>query len=322
MKQNIVLGTSFSPEYCEYLGSKNPLEILRIVDGRLKIKDVRLGLRWNRVEREGKISLDYYDRYIGYLLKNDFKVSLNIGPIKVFRWPEEHIPKYLEQCKVSVVSPESELAKYSYEYLHKLLKVLENEYGSKLDNVTFQLENESFNRFGHLKMIMSERYLVELFKILKEYFPSNMVMVDSAGRKDLYRVISLLKILIGKDIVKGEDFVIGLNYYFRLPNLFKREPLKELAPWYMSISKLHSLQNQLGFGLEISEGQFEPWGKKITPGNSLDDFKYLLEKCYTYFPEGYKYKLVRLWGIEEFGMRVINKQLSQEHKKILQEIIS
>ncbi|NLE31055.1 hypothetical protein GX618_02145, partial [Candidatus Dojkabacteria bacterium] len=121
MNNSIVLGTSFSPEYAKSLGCENPLKLLKIINKELGIKDIRLGLRWNVVERDKKISLDYYDKYLKYLFKNDCKVCLNIGPIKIFRWPEEHIPRQISVKKGEYITPDMDIAKYSYQYFEKLL---------------------------------------------------------------------------------------------------------------------------------------------------------------------------------------------------------
>ncbi len=320
MVNNIVLGTSFSPEYAKQKGSDNPLELLKIINKELGIKDIRLGLRWNVVEKDKKVSLKYYDKYLEYLFKNDCKVCLNIGPIKVFRWPEEHIPKHLKTEKEEVITPESEISEYSYEYLDKLLTLLKSEYRNKLDNVTFQLDNEGFYKFGKRGITMSNEYILDLLNILKKHFPNNRVMFNSAGRTNLKELMELFKTIIEKDMYKGSSLVLGYNYYFKLPNTLQKDSLTSIFPFSMSIKRLHKFQKEMGFGLEISEGQFEPWGKQKTPGNSYMDYEYLLKKCNRYFPKQYPYKLLRLWGTEELGLKIFSNKISEEHKRIISSI--
>lgn len=320
MLNDIVLGTSFSPEYAKQKGSDNPLELLKIINKELGIKDIRLGLRWNVVEENKKLSLSYYDKYLEYLFKNDCKVCLNIGPIKVFRWPEEHIPKDLITEKEEVITPQSEISKYSYEYLDRLLMLLKKEYGNRLDNVMFQLDNEGYYQFGERGLTMSKEYILDLVNILKKQFPSNRVMFNSAGRTNLKKLIELFKIIIKKNIYKGSSLVLGYNYYFKLPNLPQIDSLTSLFPLSMSIKRLHKFQKEMGFGLEISEGQFEPWGKQKTPGNSYKDYEYLLEKCNRYFPNEYPYKLLRLWGTEELALKIYSNKILDEHKRIISSI--
>lgn len=320
MRNNIVLGTSFSPEYAKSLGCDKPLELLEIINKELGIKDIRLGLRWNVVEKDKKISLDYYDKYLKYLFKNDCKVCLNIGPIKVFRWPEEHIPKGISIKKREYITLDMDIAKYSYEYLEKLLILLKKEYGKKLDNAMFQIENECFYRFGRLGLLMSQEYILGLLKILKRYFPNNRVMFDSAGRKNLKEIVHLFKNINDAKIYPYESLVLGFNYYFKLPKRPQRDPLKGLSFSSMSITKLHHYQKKLGFELEISEGQFEPWGKVVSPGNSYLDYEYLINKSIRYFPKEYQYKLIRLWGSERLALKILNRKVNEEHEKIIASI--
>ncbi|MDY0097187.1 MAG: hypothetical protein RBS01_02440 [Candidatus Dojkabacteria bacterium] len=320
LNNTIVLGTSFSPEYAKYIGSRDPLDLLKVINRDLGIDDIRLGLRWNVVQKDKEISLDFYDKYLEYLFKNNCKVCLNVGPIKVFRWPEDHIPKDIE-VKESIVTPDSDIAKYSYEYLDNLLTLLKQKYGNRLDDVMFQLENEAFFKFGRLRITMSKEYLLSLTEILRSHFPNNRVMFNSAGRKNLKSVVELFKDISDKGIYTPQSLVLGFNYYFKLPNIPTKDPITSFSLLSMSIKKLHRYQKEMGFGLEISEGQFEPWGKQKTPGNSYSDYEYLLEKCKRYFPNDYQYKLLRLWGTEELALKIFKDTLEDEHKRIIASIL-
>lgn len=320
MSRDIVLGGSFSPEYCKSIGEDIPLDLLKIVVEELNIRDIRLGLRWNVIEREKGISLDYYDKYLKYILKNRCKLTLNIGPIKVFRWPEEHIPKYYISKESDTVTSECDLGKNALEYLNKILTVLKKKYGKDLNDTVFQLDNEAFYRFGGHGITMSNGYVLDTVRVLKEYFPENRIMFSSAGRKNLRRVINIFDCIEKENIYKYESLILGFNYYFRLPNLPKVDPIKGFQPFRMSINRLKEIQRKNLFGLEISEGQFEPWGIADTPGNIYSEYLYLLDKCIEYFPDDYKYKLIRLWGVEELALRIKNKELNSEHTQIIKSI--
>lgn len=320
MSKNFVLGTSFSPEYASSIGSKNPLNILKTTINELNIKDIRLGLRWNRIEGNKGLSLEYYDKYISYLLKSKCKVTLNVGPIKVFRWPEEHIPTQFNDLNINTVKPDSDLGRYSLEYLEKLFQKIKKEYGKNMDDVVFQLDNEPFYRFGHFGITMSNEYVLNTVKILKEYFPSNLLMINTAGRRNLTRVIKVFELINNDGLFDYTSLILGFNYYFRLPNLPRRDPIKQFNPLYMGINRLKGIQEKKGFKLEISEAQFEPWGIANTPGNSYSDYVYLLDNCLELFPINYERKLIRLWGIEELVNKIHNKELSSEHKEIVKAI--
>ncbi len=325
--KNILFGTSFSPELTEEIYQQDPIHILKVIHRDLDITDIRFGLRWNKIEQNKQLSLSYYDKYIEYLLKNKVKLCLNVGPIKTFRWPEEHIPQYLVSKVEKNISPDSELAKYANEYLHKLLTILKKTYPEIGDSTSLQIENEGYNRFGHFKMRMTDEYLLEQIAVLKEYFPANKLMINSAGRQDLKKVIALFKSLTDQNVYKGNDLILGFNYYFKIPDVLKYvpfmnavDPIKFSFPFNMGIKRLHKYQKDMQFDMEISEGQFEPWHTETSPGNIYDDLEYLVEKCYRYFPEDFDKKLIRLWGTEKLAVRMKEKTVSEEHSKMVNRI--
>ncbi len=322
MNKEIIWGTSFSPEYSWYLGDKDPLETLRVIREDLNIQDFRLGLRWNTVEKNKKVSLGFYEKYLDYLLKSNCNICLNVGPIKVMRWPEEHIPEYIDVEERSVVKKDSELAKYAFEYFQKLLVLLKENYG-KEKNISFQIENECYNRFGHKGLLMSDGYLIEIAKILHGYFPERRLMMDSAARKDLRKLLHLFEIFVEKDLYKWEQLTVGINYYSMIPRDFpflrRKEALTFFYPWSMSLSHLKKLQTDFGFRLEISEAQFEPWGNRTLPGNSRKEFEYVVEHSLKIFPKSYMGKVIRLWGMEEFGLKMKQKRLTSEHMDIIRD---
>lgn len=322
MNKEIVWGTSFSPEYSQYLGDSNPLETLKIINKELGIQDFRLGLRWNVLQKNGKVSLKYYQKYIDYLLKSNCNVCLNVGPIKVMRWPEEHIPSYIEVEKRAVVKKDSEIAKYAIEYFTQLLELIKKEYGQGKNN-SFQIENECFNRFGHKRLLMSNEYLVEIAAILHEYFPKSKLMMDSSARKDLRKLMHLFDIFVDNKLFEWKQLTLGINYYSMIPEMkpfFKRiEALSFYLPWSMPLSTLKRYQEEKGFGLEISEAQFEPWGEMTLPGNSVEELRYVVKHGLKIFPDNYKKRVIRLWGMEEFGLKMKEKRLTSEHRDIIKE---
>jgi hypothetical protein len=317
----MVFGASFSPEYCEGIGIKDPLEVLKFVHKKLGIKDIRLGLRWNRIDNGNELSLDYYRRYLDYLFDNDINVCLNVGPIKVFRWPEEHIPVYLNSYVTKYIYDSSKLANKAKEYFANLVHILSEEYGSKMNDVCFQIENEAFNRFGHISTKMSPEYVFSLVSILFQRFPNARLMMDSAGRTNLRILVNLFERI--SSVYTPKSLTLGINYYFRLPQtlpFFKRiNPIKFSYPWDMSLKTVHKKGDEIGFNIEVSEGQFEPWGVQNTPGNSYEDFVYLVERSKEIISgDG----ILRLWGVEEFAQKFLEGNSNKEHEKILKMINS
>jgi len=51
--------------------------------------------------------------------------------------------------------------------------------------------------------------------------------------------------------------------------------------------------------------------------------KYVLEIVRVlkeYFPKDYRYKLIRLWGVEELALKMQNGEVNSEHKMIVEGI--
>lgn len=327
MNKHIVFATSFSPEYSKSIGDNNPLESLQVIHKDLHINDFRLGLRWNRVDFDNNLTLSNYDKYIQYCLKNNCKICLNVGPIKVMRWPEEHIPERINVDGIRVVKRDSELAKQSLEYFNKLLQLLKKTYGEDLSpqrGISFQIENEGYNRFGHKGIVMSQEYMVDVSNALHEQYPDNNLMIDSAGRNDLRKIVNLFKELIDMGIYSSDMLTLGVNYYFRFPikpNLLKRYSVWTFAkPFSLTLGQVHNYQRELGFGLEISEAQMEPWGTQTLPGNSYEEFEYLVENAIKLFPEEYPTRLIRLWGTEELALKIKTGNVTNEHLAIMGDI--
>ncbi len=324
MSENITLGCSFSPEYCEQIGIVDPLKSLKFIYSKLHIKDIRFGLRWNRVDDGNELSLSYYKKYLDYLLSKEINVCLNIGPIKVFRWPEDHIPSYLDDYATSNIDEYSEISKRSLIYLESLLDLLKEEYGKKLEKETFQIENEAFNRFGELKVKISPEHVYLAIKVLNEKFPNNRLMINSAGRTNLRAILNVFDRIHGEGMYDYKSLILGINYYYKLPHtqpFFNViDTMKISYPFDMSLKQLHRRCLKDGFHIEISEGQFEPWGSQKDPGNTFNDYKYLLEKSSEILNVNPKEKVLRLWGVEEFSQKFLKKEESDEHLGILRSI--
>lgn len=323
--KSIIFATSFSPECSESIKDENPLETLKIIREELNIQDFRLGLRWNVVEENKRYSLNKYQKYIDYLLKNNCNMCFNVGPIKVMRWPEEHIPEWVDVEGIDTVQKDSDLAKHAIEYFNNVLILLKKQYGKDIEHnpkISFQIENESYNRFGHKRIIMSDGYMLDVAKVLKEYFPQNNLMLDSSKRNDLRNIMHLFEILVEQGIYTWEQLVLGLNFYFRFPiKLLQRiNPWIFSKPFSMSLGELKRLQQKRGFNIEISEAQFEPWGWQKLPGNSYDDLEYVLKVAKKAFPDEYYPKIVRLWGTEELGLKIKKGKLNSEHRKIINKL--
>lgn len=260
------------------------------------------------------------------IFSKKINLCLNVGPIKVFRWPEVHIPVYLQQYYTSNIDGSTELSKRALGYIGSLLSLLQREYGKDLLNTTFQLENEAFNRFGHLRAKLSQEYVYSAISILKKEFPNSKLMLNSAGRTNLREILKLFDIITKKNLYTYDSLILGINYYFKIPHtqpfLKVLDPMKISYPFDMSVGDLSKEISKKGFNIEISEGQFEPWGEQNTPGNSFDDFRYLLEKSRQVLGLNDSKNILRLWGVEEFSARFLNGTANDQHQMIAKSIRS
>ncbi|MBD3280172.1 hypothetical protein GF389_01445 [Candidatus Dojkabacteria bacterium] len=336
MKENkgITIGTSFSPEELEHKGLSyfQAVEALEIVHKEFGIKDIRLGIRWNKaVEEDGDVDLEYYKPFLDYCLTHDVRLTLNVGPIKTFRWPEDHVPKFilnkLKQVprKGSSVDLNDELAEPALHYLEELLNELKATYSEKeLENIVMiQPENEAFNSFGVHKWTMSNEYMKQLVHVIWEFFLGIRILLSSSGCLDIPQCLSVAS---GKYEEHFGLFAFGVNYYYKTP--FNQS--LPFLNWYddiwrsrlngFSCKKNKQLAEAYGYKIEVTEAQLEGWGPKIKgPGRSVKEFKKMMRRIEKHIlpKEG---GLVRVWGIENFARDLINKNITPEQISLIKEM--
>ncbi|MBN1915686.1 hypothetical protein JW796_01665 [Candidatus Dojkabacteria bacterium] len=336
----IKFGCSFSPEQCNDLSctgeqKTHPIDILRYIHEELGIRDIRLGLRWNNIVstkmQKTYYSLKVYKKYLDYCFKNKMDICLNVGPIKVFRWPEEHVPDYIirelrnDSGKFSAIGLESEISKYAVSYLVNLLKLLKSEYSNKdLEKIKIiQPENEVFNPFGQYKWQIGEDYLAKIIDVINSYFPDVKILLSSNAYRNLAQIFRFYNNL-GNTF--RNRFVIGYNYYYKVPqkNFFILwiSTLLEKLIGPRGIRDLVSKSKGWEFDIEITEAQFEPWGEITSPGNNYNEFKWMVKELNSKFKNYNKPLLVRLWGVERFAKMALTGEFTKEHESIVQLIRS
>jgi hypothetical protein len=334
---DVYIGCSFAPEMWskEEIREGKALAGLKVVVEQLGIKDIRLGIRWSEVFIDEKIDLSFYKPFLKYCFKNKVNICLNLGPIKTFRWPEEHIPQQILDKlnsrikRYSKVDLNSEITTYAYEYLEQLIDKLKAEFTeNELENINIiQLENEGFNRMGTFKLRMSSTYFKKIILKANKSFPNSKILVNSPGRFNLKAIIRLFTALKKTYPHLTGKLLIGYDYYYRtefrdrfiLTKLL--DSLSFSLPWNISITKLLSLSNKHNFQTEITEAQFEPWGKYLGPGNSSKDFKFMLLRCIKILNLDLNdQNIIRLWGIENFVKKIQNGEITGEHEGMMELI--
>lgn len=326
----VELGCSFSPEQWtdSEISSGRALLALNIIINQLNIRQIRLGLRWDKiVDENGQLSLKYYKPFLDYCILNKVDICLNIGPIKTFRWPEQHVPnKVLNSLskipkKGAKIILSSELGIVASEYINSLGDLLKIDYGTYELNMikTIQIENEPYFKFGKYEWYSTDLYLYHLITNISQKFPNAGIMLNSAGRLNIQQILHMFQYLNNKQLNTYPQLTLGYDYYYKYPTFYNIPLLNILDniilsyPWNVSCLKLLNIVNTLKFNLEVTEAQMEPWGNVKSPGNSVIDLRFVLLRCIQNLQTDDSRLLIRLWGIERLANIIIDKTYSIDH---------
>lgn len=334
--ENLRLGCSFSPEHCEHLGFQRSeiLDALKVISKDFMMKEIRFGIRWDKaISAKGEADLSYYRPYLDYLLDQDISLCLNIGPVKTFRWPEEHVPKNVINklakvpSKKATIGVEDKIASPAYSYIDQLLNLLRNTYTTDQLSRTkiIQIENEAFHHFGKYRWTFSQGYLLGLIQKVSKEFPKTKFLFNSAGRLDLNNIVGLIKKAKKDSNLSEGKFVVGIDYYYKYPGKQKWPILRDLdnlqltVPWSKSTQWNISNSRKLKYDIEVTEAQFEPWGEHDSPGANLREFEFVLKRCRDKILDikTRQNSLIRLWGIELFTRSYLREELTQEQQNIV-----
>ena len=335
--QRLTLGASFAPEQWRWWtarGQDEALQALRLTVRELNIRQLRLGLRWNRsVNQQGEIDLQAYRPFLDYCASNDVDVCLNVGAIKTFRWPEDHVPRSLLEllpdlpAEGGTVLRGSPLAANALDYLERLFLRLHAAYGGPRSPIRMvQVENEPFYPLGRHRWRLSRQYLSDAALLTAEAFPEASILLTSAGRLNLDEVKDLFIGLLAADGRLAGRLVSGFDFHFKtplrdsFPVIRYFDQLAYAAPFATSCEDHIRDSRAIGFKIEVTEGQAEPYGHLTEPGNSAKDFRYLLLRCLNRVFDPREPALLRIWGIEELTKKMIRGDLTDEHHQIIELI--
>jgi len=324
--ESIEFGASFNPEHDSMLdNSVTPLQVLDFIINNLGVKKIRLAFRWNVIENNNKFSLSYHKEILDFCMKNNVELTLNLGPIKTMRWPEEHIPEDLKAFVnyKDIIELDSPIVKYALEHLRKLCEYIKLNYADKSQNIKIiQCNNEFQNRFGVYKFIVSPDFEVECINIAKSFFPNSKILLNSNGLLDVNPILKVIK------SIPNTNFIVGINYYYKvggqnkIPLYNKIDGLFLSKIPYFTPRKLRYLADKYKFETEVCEFQGESWLPDApTPGNSFKEFLFELFRVQIIKPKDQKKLLARYWGIEDIVSKVLSKKGTQENSWIL-ELIS
>lgn len=328
--KNVKIGCSFSPEHAEWLIAKikikkiTPLDLLKYIVEVLKIKHIRFGIRWNKIVKNGKFSFAYYKSFLDYLFLKKVKVCLNIGPIKTFRWPEDHVPIEIPLKKGESVVKNKVLSQKAIEYTNALLTHLKATYKSsqlKLIEI-IQPENEPFQKFGKNKIKIDKTYLCKITEIITSHFPRAAILLNSMGNWVIHKIINFFKEIRKRK--KNIRLILGYDYYYKSPETFASPILGKLdSPAHSDLLMWNTCRSNkknakhFNYDIEVTEAQLEPWGKYTSPGHSFVEFYKMLIRCIKKILLPEKLSLIRVWGIEHLALSSLISAASHDQKEIL-----
>lgn len=346
--QKIEFGCSFSPEEYHEISNDPDFsarevkdesqEALRIIVEDLGIKNVRLGIRWNEtVDYEGNFDFGFYKQYLDYCFQNNVSVCLNVGPIKTFRWPEDHVSKHVMSNpqnippEYSFIRPKTQLAQESEKYLDQLFEYFTTTYTPlELSNIQIiQPENEPFMSFGENKWLMHQSYIKSLTNKINQYFPKAAILLNSGGYSNLETIAETFEEI--RSEIPDIKLVSGFDYYYLLPSQPSIPFLGQLDQ--VALSKIlkgdictqnKQRSKEIGYDIEITEGQAEPWGEHKSPGNKAKEFRFMVLRTAENILDTRKSgnSTLRIWGIEKLVKKMVHRsELTQEHEKIIELIM-
>lgn len=334
--ERIEIGCSLSPEELVAKGfdTKDIIKIIDFIYDSLGIRDVRFGIRWSEaVNAKGEVDLSFYKPYLKHLLSGKFSICLNVGPIKTFRWPEQHVPQQILRSfkdlpdKGTCLEQKDPLIEYALDYLRNLVESLKQNFSAQeLNYVTcIQPENEPLKQFGEYGWLLNPEYLKNLILYFHKVFPNRSYMLSSSGCLQATKIQTIFSEIIRNVSTLFSQLVMGINYYYEFPGKSTLPVFKEFDDILFSQKKRNlckeniEFSESIGYKIEIAEAQMEGWGTNIqTPGNSIREFRYVILRCASHLLNLKQVmSIIRVWGIENLAVAWIRGNLNKDQKKII-----
>lgn len=322
--RKIRIGCSFSPEYFGAAADGGQpgsheiaMRVLRAAVEDVGMADIRLGLRWDNLAPDGVTITSFYKPYLDYCFNHPAvrSVALDIGPMKTFRWPEIHVPDTVLDSlrkvpkKTATITPEMEIARLSLAHAQRTVDYLGREYDG--EKPTFISVNEPFHGFGRFKWTMSEAYIEQLLDIVYDsgYFGDAGLLINSAQGIELNRIADFFETLVRKRPALKGRLTSGFDIYPFLPPVLDFPVVREVTAnvrrirrdWddQAAMNLRRARDPAVGYRIEITEAQAEPFGRQQTVGNSLPHYQHVLAQCIDRILDpAQDESVIRLFGIE------------------------
>jgi hypothetical protein len=274
--EKIEWGVVFSQKHSQLLGLDWKENYLAILDD-LKAKNLKIITHWDLIEpKENEYFFEDLDWQIKEAEKRNAKIILVIG-IKTGRWPECHIPKWLD-VRSSML--EEELLEY--------LKVLVERYKNSKAIWAWQVENEPFFPFGECPKIKKDfvKREIELVKSLD----SRPIIFGDSGEFSFWIEAARLG-----DIVST---TLHRKVYFKEIKKYITYPFPPVYYW----RKTKLIDFFFHKKVIIGELQAEPWCKNLIYNCDLEEQKITMDfekfKRNVDFAKNTGIDTIYLWGGE------------------------
>jgi hypothetical protein len=153
--------------------------------------------------------------------------------------------------------------------------------------------------------------------------PNAALLVTSAGRLNLDSIRELFDLLLRANPSRAGHLISGFDFHYHTPRRDSYPVLRYLdqvayaTPFASSLSRNVWDSRDLGFDIEVTEAQMEPFGQFQSPGNSARDLRFLLLRCLDKVLDPQRPALIRLWGVELLTQRMLSGDLTAEHREIV-----
>lgn len=237
----IIYGITFSSSYTRSLGL-NPDEVYQSIIDDLKVKNLRIPVYWNLVERnEDQFNFKEIDHMLDLARDKNIQVILSIG-YKLPRWPECYQPSWA----IALGRGERQ------EKILNLLNQTVEHFKERKEISRWQVENEPLLNFGLCEQLDSG-FLEKEVAVVKSLDSRPIILTDS-GELGSWLPLMRSSDIMGTTLYRTVWNPIFGFFNYPLPPLFynlKANLVKKFSP---NNSKVI-----------ISELQAEPWA----PGNSI-----------------------------------------------------
>jgi hypothetical protein len=249
--QPYVMGVTFVPDYAASLGL-NPEQTLSALINDLHVKNFRFTSYWSDIEpTPGHYDFSELDSEFAQADAAHATVSLSIG-LRQPRWPECHAPSWVDtSAPVNEWQPE----------LEQFMTAVINRYKNNPALVSYQLENEYFNKVFGTCTNYSRSRLVSEYNLVKKLDPNHPIIINRSNNA------------IGTPLGVPTPDEFGVSIYRRVWSTeIGRYATYPFPAWYYAF--LAGVQKIINHkDMVIDELQAEPWAPngKTIPEISLNE---------------------------------------------------